>query len=191
MQMLDWWGQIEPQWKKAYAETILHHANEPTQEELARMHTAPAIRFAGPSAFFPNMSFELTNLSGVAGLTGLNTLVVINHKIETIDELSSFTSLKHLFLLGNQIKSLEAIKELHQLEMLYVQDNLIESIKPLEKLTQLKSLYINGNQISSLEGLTEKHSDTLEEFFCKPNHLLKQKEIFRVERELGILCRTA
>lgn len=187
--MLDWWTQMEPQWKQAFAETIFRHSNEPTLEELAPVYNAPAIRFAGPTAFFPNMTFELTNISGILSLTNLETLVVINHKVESITELNTFTSLKNLFLLGNQIKSLEGLEKLTGLEMLYVQDNLIESIKPVEKLINLKELYVNGNRISSLEGLTEDHAEKLEKFFCKPNDLLKQKEILRIERELGIKCR--
>lgn len=187
--MPDWWRQTEPQWKQAFAETIFRHSNEPTPDELALVYNAPAIRFAGPTAFFPNMTFELTNLSGVLALANLETLVVINHKIESIKEVNTFESLKSLFLLGNQITSLEGIENLTGLEMLYVQDNLIESIKPVEKLLNLKELYVNGNRISSLEGLTEMHAEKLEKFFCKPNDLLKQKEILRVERELGIKCR--
>lgn len=189
LNMLDWWAQTEPQWKQAFAETIFRHSNEPTPDELALVYNAPAIRFAGPNAFFPNMTFELTNLSGVLALANLETLVVINHKIESTKELITFTSLKNLFLLGNQIKSLEGIEDLTGLEMLYVQDNLIESIKPVEKLINLKELYVNGNRISSLEGLTEDHAEKLEKFFCKPNDLLKQKEMLRIERELGIKCR--
>jgi Leucine Rich repeats (2 copies) len=185
----DWWKNLEPLWKQAFAITLFKHPDEPTQEDLALVYNAPALRFAGPEAPFPNMSFEVTNLTGVSQLPNLEILVVTHHKIISIKELETLQRLKSLFLFNNQIKSLEGIEALENLEQLYVQCNQIESIRPIEKLTNLKEVYVNSNRLSSLEGLTEQHADKLTNFFCKPNDLLKQKEIIRVERELGILCR--
>jgi hypothetical protein len=185
-----WWQQLEPQWKQAFAETFFKHANEPASEELASLHQAPAIRFAGPSAPYPNISFELTNLSGITQLINLEILVVTHHQIEAINELKSLRGLSSLFLYNNKIKSLEGIEELLKLWQLYVQSNKIESILSVKKLINLKEFYINDNCITSLEGLTEEHADKLENFFCKPNEGLKQKELMRVERELGIRCRS-
>lgn len=185
----NWWQQLEPQWQQAFSATTFQHPNEPTPDELAQLYVAPALRFAGPSAPYPNMNFELTNLSGIEALKNIETLVVIFQKLETIKEISGLKSLKHLFLYSNQISSLEGIEELTALEILYVQDNQISSIQQVEKLTNLKEFYINGNQVESLDGLTEDHADKLQAFFCKPNDLLKQKEMLRVERELGIRCR--
>lgn len=184
-----WWRQLSPGWKQAFAETVFHHANEPTPGELAQLFALQALRFAGPRAAYANMRFELTDLSGVAALTNLTVLVVIHHRIETITEVQSLTQLKALFLLDNQIKSLAGIEDLLSLEQLYVQLNQIDSLKPVAKLTNLKELYVHDNPLSSLEGLTEAHSEKLEGFFCKPNEGLKQKEIMRVERELYIRCR--
>jgi Leucine-rich repeat (LRR) protein len=182
--------QLEPQWKKAFAEIIFRHSNEPTQEELAQLHGSPALRFAGPSSPYPNMSFELTNLSGITSLSNLQVLVIIYQKIESIQELRFLSKLKNLFLYNNQITSLSGVDELTHLEQLYVQWNGIESIKPVQKLRNLRELYIHNNRVSSLEGLTEAHADKLEMFFCKPNESLKQKEILHIERELGIRCRS-
>lgn len=186
----NWWKQLEPQWQKAFSTTVFQHTNEPTPDELAQLYAAPALRFAGPSAPYPNMDFELTNLSGVQALLNIETLVVIFHKIETVKEVGRLKSLKNLFLYNNQITSLEGIEELTTLEMLYVQDNQISSIQQIENLINLKELYINGNKIENLNGLTEDHADKLQMFFCKPNDLLKQKEMIQVERELGIRCRS-
>jgi hypothetical protein len=185
----DWWKNLEPLWKQAFAVTLFKHPDEPTQEELALVYNAPALRFAGPEAPYPNMSFELTNLSGISLLPNLEILVVTHHKIVFLKELENLQNLKSLFLFNNQIKNLEGIETLKNLEQLYVQCNQIESIQPIEKLINLKEVYVNGNRLSSLEGLTEQHSDNSINFFCKPNELLKQKEIIRVERELGIVCR--
>ncbi|RXK60948.1 leucine-rich repeat domain-containing protein [Lacibacter luteus] len=185
-----WWRQLEPQWQQAFSITAFQHTNEPTPDELAQLYATPALRFAGPSAPYPNMNFELTNLSGVEALQNLETLVVIFQKIETVKEVSRLKSLKHLFLYSNQVNSLNGIEALTALEMLYVQDNQISSFQQVEKLINLRELYINGNKIENLNGLTEEHAEKLQMFFCKPNDLLKQKEMLRVERELGIRCRS-
>lgn len=187
---LDWWEKLESQWKLAFAETFFNHKNEPAQDELMQLYQASALRFAGPSAPYPNMSFELTDLSGIVQLINLEILVVTHHQIETITGLRSLIKLTNLFLYNNKIKSLEGIEELLKLRQLYVQANKIESILPAQKLINLAEFYVNDNCITSLNGLTEEHSEKLENFFCKPNDGLKQKEILRVERELGIRCRS-
>jgi len=185
----DWWKQLEPQWMQAFRLVVTCHQNEPTVAELENIFTIPTIRLAGPTAPFPNMQFELTNLSGLRYLSNLSIVIITHHKIENIEVLSHLTNLRSLFLFNNNIKSLHGIEELTQLEQLYVQCNQIISIKPIEKLINLKELYINDNRIETLDGLTEKHSDKLTMFICRPNEQLKQKEIIRAEQELGIICR--
>ncbi len=103
--------------------------------------------------------------------------------------LHNLKNLKSLFLFNNNIESLHGIETLTQLEQLYVQCNQINSIKPIEQLINLKEFYINDNCIANLNGLTEEHSDKLTTFVCRPNEQLKQKEIIRAERDLGIICR--
>ena len=185
----EWWQQLTPLWKQAFSVTVFHHNHEPAPQELAQLYEAPALRFAGPTASYPNMEFELTDLSGVAALTQLETLVVMHHRLESVRELKSLTKLRHLFLMNNSIQSLDGIEELTRLEQLYVQCNQIPSMHQVTKLTNLRELYIHDNLISSLNGLTEAHSDKLETFFCKPNDALHQRDILRTEMELGIRCR--
>lgn len=186
---LNWWKALSLQWKRAFSETFFRHDNEPAPGELALLFASPALRFAGPRASFPNLSFELTDLSGIKPLKNLEILVVINHQIKTIGEVKNLTRLKNLFLYNNTINSLQGIEDLTLLEQLYVQWNPVKGIQPVQKLTNLKELYVHNTCLASLEGLTEQHSDKLEGLFCKPNDLLKQKEILRVERDLFIRCR--
>jgi Leucine-rich repeat (LRR) protein len=184
----DRWKQLEPQWQKAFQVSVLKHSNEPNPAELDALYNLQTIRLAGPTAAFPNLQFELTNLSGIQHLFNLEIIVITHHKIADIKVLSNLSHLKSLFLFNNSIASLEGIESLTQLEQLYVHCNQISSIKPVEHLVNLKEFYINDNCITTLEGLTEKHSDKLLKFACRPNEQLKQKEIIRVERELGIIC---
>jgi hypothetical protein len=185
-----WWQQLETQWKQAFAEGFFKHPNEPTPAELDQLYTSPAIRLAGPSAPYPNLSFELTNLSGLVGLNNLRIAVITHQLLETITELKALPQLTSLFLFNNKITSLEGIEKLTQLSQLYVQSNKITSILEVRNLINLQELYVNDNLITSLEGLTEEHADKLEKFFCKPNDQLKSKELLRAERELGIRCRS-
>ncbi|MEP7230701.1 MAG: leucine-rich repeat domain-containing protein [Ginsengibacter sp.] len=185
----NWWKKLEPQWQQAFGLAITGHQNEPGPGELQKIFAAQTLRLAGPGASFPNMQFELTNLGGLQHLTNLSIVIVTHQKIENIEVVSNLTNLKSLFLFNNNITSLRGIEDLCQLEQLYVQCNQISSIKPIEKLVNLKEFYINDNLIDRLEGLREAHSDKLTMFVCKPNERLKQKEIIRAERDLGIICR--
>jgi Leucine-rich repeat (LRR) protein len=185
----DWWDQLEPQWQEAFGVSVLKHSDEPNAAELDALYNMQTIRLAGPGAPFSNLPFELTNLSGIQGLPNLTIIIITHHKIRTIEVLRNLSQLKSLFLFNNSISSLEGIEGLWDLEQLYVQYNQITSIKPIEHLTNLREVYIHDNCIVSLDGLTEKHSDKLLTFVCRPNELLKQKEIIRAERDLGIICR--
>lgn len=184
----NWWSNLEMQWQQAFG-ILSGNFDIPGDNEVSKIFTTPTIRLAGPAAPFPNMQFELTNLSGLEHLANLSVVIITHHKIENIEVLSKLPNLKSLFLYNNDIESLHGIEELTQLEQLYVHCNSITSIKPVEKLLNLKELYINDNCIKSLDGLTEEHSEKLATFICRPNKNLKQKEIIRVERELGIICR--
>lgn len=185
----NWWKSQSQQWRQAFSISVFRHENSPTETELEMLMNLPVLRLAGPSAPFPNCSIELTDLSGLVTMTKLETLIITHHKIETIEEVAALSQLKFLFLFNNQIKSLKGIEGLYNLEQLYVQCNRIETIKEVEALVNLRELYISDNNVTSLNGLTEAHSDKLKTFVCLPNDQLKQKEIIRAERELGIICR--
>ncbi len=187
-----WWLELEDQWKKAFNEVVLNKgavSSTPTSEELEVIVTSPVLRFAGPRADFPNMSFELTNLSGIKGLPNLEILVAIFHQIKSIRELASLPKLKSLFLNNNLIESLKGIEELDKMEMLYVNVNQIESIEEVKQLTNLKEFYCNYNRLSSLKGINLKHEGTLKKFFPLPNDDLSFREVQRVEQKIGIKCR--
>ena len=186
---LNWWQRLIPEWKSAFAETFFKHPNEPTDDELAQLFLCPVLRLVGPRAPYPNMTFELTNLSGVTALINLEILIVAYHQVTKIAEVCNLHKLKSLFINNNNISTLTGIEELIMLEQLYVQHNAVSSIKEVGALVNLKELYIHDNNISSLIGLTDAHTEKLETFYCKPNSQLKQREMLRVENQLFIRCR--
>ncbi len=180
------WDELEDQWKKAFAEVFFLHNETPSDDELAGLKATTILRLVGPGAPFPNMSFELDNLSGLSIIPDLKILIVTHHKISSLHLLKHYPNLNSLFVLNNKLKSLEGIENLLNLKKLYVQNNEIESLLPLSYLTNLKEIYINNNKIQSLEGLTIAHEEHLETFVCKPNDLLRQRELLRFESEIGV-----
>ncbi|MEO8852698.1 MAG: leucine-rich repeat domain-containing protein [Ginsengibacter sp.] len=185
----NWWFQLGEDWKLSFETVFFHHPNEPTAEELDQLYQTTVLRFTGPQAPYPNMAFELSDLSGIAQLDNLEVLVATHHQFHNIESLSSLKKMKNLFLFNNRIESLKGIESLTSLEQLYVQFNKIESLKPIERLVNLKEVYVHNNNLSTLDGLTEEHSEKLTKFFCIPGNSLPQKELIRVENNLGIKCR--
>ncbi len=190
MPHLDWWENLEIQWKNAFNTVFFHHEGTPSVAEIEQLQQSTVLRLAGPRAPYPNMTFELTNLSGLADLPNLEILVVTHHQIKDISVLEQMKKLKSLFLFNNEIEDLNGIEDLVHLEQLYLQFNKIDSIKQVKQLINLKELYVNNNLLASLEGLTDDHSENLTMFFCKPNDGLKQKELIYAENQLGIKCRS-
>ena len=187
---INWWKQLSAEWKNAFGRVFFHHTNEPTTEEFDQLYQAPVLRFTGPSAPYPNMDFELTDLTGISQLVNLELLVATHHQLIDIEGLNSLIKIKSLFLFNNRLESLKGIESLTILEQLYVQFNQIESLKPVESLVNLREVYIHDNHLSSLDGLTEEHSVKLTNFFSLPNNRLPQTELIRAENCLGIKCRS-
>lgn len=187
---LRWWVQLEPQWRAAFGPAFFGHAYQPTSEELAELWQTPVLRFAGPQAPYPNLNFELTNCSGLAGMSKLETLVITHHRLEAIHEVATMTKLKSLFVNNNTIRSLTGIESLTRLEQLYGQVNQLESLEPIRHLINLRELYVSFNALTTLDGLTRQHARTLKTFFCLPNEHLPERQLIRVERNLGLRCRS-
>lgn len=185
-----WWESLSPQWQQAFSLSVLQkNTAAPTEEDLISIRDMVVLRLAGPKAPHPNCSFELTDLSGVTGLTKLQILIVSHHALTGIEEVAQLPELRSLFVYNNLIESLRGIEKLDKLEQLYVQCNELSSIKEIETLVNLQELYVSDNRLTSLEGLTEQHADKLKRFVCLPNEQLKHKTIIHTERELGIICR--
>ena len=190
-----WWNALEVKWKMAFNEALLRKGptlEPPKDEELMLLLIrSSAFRFAGPLAPAPNLSFELTNLSGLSELTHLTYLSFTHSNVHSLKEIANLNKLQSLFVYNNKLTSLSGIEGMKELTELYCLQNKIKSIKPVKGLTNLKTLYINYNEIESLEGITNAHSEKLRNFYVEPNERLPHKEIVRVQNEFGIICRMA
>jgi Leucine-rich repeat (LRR) protein len=186
-----WWSKLTDAWKQAFNEVALRRSSteQLPDDMLLTVFNSPNHRFCGPQAPYPNMSFELTDMSGLVGLPAATLVVVTFHQLWHIREVSEMPGLKSLFVYENRITSLAGIEDAKDLEELYVQGNQIDSLAPLRNCVKLKRLYCAKNLISSLDGLGKQHADSLEELFCLPNDNLKNTTAFRFEQETGIRCR--
>lgn len=186
-----WWNELSETWQKAFNQVFFGKGETlltPTDEQLHSLWHTEVLRFAGPKALYPNISFELDNLDGLSPLKKLKILVVAHHQISSIKLLTAHTALESLFVFDNCLKSISGIEKLFNLKMFYFQNNQITSLEPLKKLTQLEDVYATNNQLTNLAGITEKHSDKLRTFRILPNNNLPQKEIIKMENRIGIRC---
>lgn len=185
-----WWAGLSAPWKMAFNEVFAgRKSDEPiSDEQLHIIWTTPALRFAGPKAMFPNMSFELDELSGIAALPNVQILVFISHRLDNLKAISHWTQLKSLFVFDNQLQSIEGVEGMSQLLEIYFHDNAVTSLQPLEHLINLHTVGCKGNLLETIDGIGPQHAETLRRFAVLPNEKLRDREIMRFEREVGIRC---
>ncbi len=192
LQAKQWWGKLEMQWKMAFNEAVFKKGATleiPTDDELmVFLIMVDTLRLSGPGAQYPNMSFQLTNLSGLKGLLRLKFLSITNMNLTSLKALSFHTNLQHLFVNNNKITSLNGIENMTQLVDLYIQGNEITDLTPIKKLTQLKTIYATNNKLTTINGFTDVHADVIEKFYVIPNKELRDKEVIKFQNTYGIIC---
>ena len=188
-----WWQGTSMQWKMAFNEAVFGKGptvEPPKEEELVLLLTrATALRFAGPTAYSPNLSQIPADLSAIAGLEHLTYLSFTDSALTSLREISGLIQLEKLFVYNNRLASLEGIERMRGLTELACHNNRIASLEPLRHLTKLETLYVVNNRLTSLNGITIDHEDCLRNFYVMPNEELRHREIIRVQNECGILCR--
>ena len=102
-------------------------------------------------------SRNLTDLSALAGRTGLRELDLRHNALTDLGPLAGLAGLRVLHLDGNRIADLAPLAGLAGLERLSLADNRIEDLAPLTGLAGLEALGLAGNRIADfwpLAGLT-------------------------------------
>ena len=92
----------------------------------------------------------IADLSPLAGLAGLQVLNLAGNRIEELWPLSGLTGLERLNLAGNRIEALSPLAGLSGLQVLDLAGNRIEELWPLSGLTGLERLNLAGNRIEEL-----------------------------------------
>jgi Leucine Rich repeats (2 copies) len=183
-----WWNGLTFKWQKAFDEGMFKNNDAPpTDDQLWSLWNQPVVRLAGPTALFPNISFELDDLSGIKDLVNIEILVVVNQNISTIKEISGLKNLKSLFLFSNRLISVEGVETLTNLTEFYLNDNKITSLQPLSGLVNLTKIYCAKNKLENFDGIGTQHK-ALTNFHCLPNDGVWNSEIMKFENETRIRC---
>ena len=98
-------------------------------------------------------SRNLTDLSALAGLTGLRELDLSGNRIADLSPLAGLTALEQLSLAGNRIADLRPLAGLTGLERLHLSANRIGDLSPLAGLSGLRVLHLSTNRIGDLSPL--------------------------------------
>ena len=92
----------------------------------------------------------ITDLSPLAGLAGLQVLDLRDNAITDVSPLAGLTELRRLDLSGNRMADLWPLAGLAGLERLDLAGNRIADVSPLAGLTELQVLDLAGNRIEDL-----------------------------------------
>ena len=111
-----------------------------------RPATAPGV--AGTGGRLDLSSRNLTDVSALAGLTGLRELDLSGNAVADLWPLADLTDLQVLDLSGNQIADLSALAGLTDLQVLDLSGNQIADLWPLADLTGLRELDLRHNAVA-------------------------------------------
>ena len=111
-----------------------------------RPATAPGV--AGTGGRLDLSSRNLTDVSALAGLTGLRELDLSGNAVADLWPLADLTDLQVLDLSGNQIADLSALAGLTGLQVLDLSGNQIADLWPLADLTGLRELDLRHNAVA-------------------------------------------
>lgn len=136
----NWWNDLTDTWKKAMNQAAFQKGeitDDLTVEEIHDLWHSEALRFAGPEAMFPNLTFEIGDLEAVKDFPNLKTLVAINSGIPSLKPIANLVNLEAIFVMDNQLKTLTGVEKMVNLKQFYFQNNQVISIEPLKKLINL------------------------------------------------------
>jgi hypothetical protein len=108
--------------------------------------------------------YNITDLSDIENLTGLEDLRLENNSINDIGALDGLTGLKYLSLRNNKINDISILKRLKNLQYLNLKCNKVRDISVLKGLPNLQYIHLSDNNISDisvLKGLTKLQFLTL------------------------------
>lgn len=165
-----WWLDLEPQWQLAFSEAMFMQRKskakkdfQPTDEELVFLFGNEKLYVCGTGKFKnrnnqPDISFQLTNLSGVKNLTNLTRIECdFNGQITSLEPLRHLVNLNVLWADNNKISDLSPLMELPKLERICIWNNQIKSIEPVLSMISLYELtlglYDQGNPVETLAPL--------------------------------------
>ncbi|MFA5894031.1 MAG: leucine-rich repeat domain-containing protein [Candidatus Margulisiibacteriota bacterium] len=96
---------------------------------------------------------SVSDLRPLAGLTGLQNLVLDNTQVRDLWPLSGLTGLQKLYLNNTQVSDLRPLAGLTGLQVLDLSNLQVSDLRPLAGLTGMQYLYLLNTQVSDLRPL--------------------------------------
>ncbi len=93
------------------------------------------------------------DLSPLAGLTRLRTLLLSGTAVRDLSPLAGLSSLEQLWLDGNDLSDISALSALGALIYLHLGDNRIADVSPLAGLSKLRRLWLPNNMVADVSAL--------------------------------------
>ena len=123
------------------------------------------------------LSFKLTNLSGLDELSQVEELNISGHDLTSLRGVEHLEKVDFLNCTSNQITTIEEVGYLKNLKTLIIQDNDLVNVRGVEKLKQLE--YFNCLYNSRLKSVIHVKELSNLQVFCVDNY----KTIIRLELE--------
>lgn len=156
----EWWLALSGDWQRAFNQAVLGRGETvalPDVGALRSLHEAEELEIVGNGILLFGMrqlSFKLTELSGLTGLTRLRRLNISGHALTHLRELADFPALEYLNATGNRITTLRGIHRLPRLHTLILRDNRLRTLAGVQRLVELQHLdVLNNNGLQKIVGV--------------------------------------
>ncbi len=120
---------------------------------LAGLEEAVSLESLSLGGNAPAAGGEPLDLSPLAGLTSLRTLLLSGTAVRDLSPLSGLSSLEQLWLDGNGLSDISTLSALGSLIYLHLGDNRIADLSALAGLSKLRRLWLPGNMVADVSAL--------------------------------------
>lgn len=178
-----WWNNLEEQWKIAINQCVLSRGEItyiPDEDYLRSLFKRKKLDLVGSGILLfglNQLSFKLTNLSGLKELTQITELNLSGHDLTSLEGIEKFEKLEFLNCTSNQVADLNIISQLTSLKTLIIQDNNLINLRKIEALQDLE--YFNCLYNSKLKSIGKIKMIAALQTFSVDNY----KTIIRLELE--------
>lgn len=146
------WLSLSEDWQKALNHTVLSIGEVtlvPTDQQLRTIFSTEKLELIGNGILIfglQQLSFQLTDLSGLQYFSNLNVLNVSGNALRNLQGIECTKQLESLNCTSNKITTLRKIRHLKQLKTLIIRDNQLTTLTEIQHVQQLEYLDILYNK---------------------------------------------
>lgn len=162
--LLEWWENIDGNWKAILKEHVDCDAPVPSAMELQQMVDLKTLVIEGEN---PIMTIEpirdfrwlekvsligqgIRDIKPLANKIYLTELLIQNNPVNDLDPLENDTLISVLNIENTQVDDLSSLENMKHLRILNAGGTSIKSLKPLSKMMELEELLINNTDVRKL-----------------------------------------